>query len=304
MKYYSISFDTADETRFSPCAIYITEVNEGIITDHSRTLIKPWCYPNFDDLNISIHGITPDDVANELEFPDLWNKILSTLDQNYLIAFNGGFHFSVLRNTLDYYDLEYPNCKIGCISILSKKTFPELGMYRQDLIEKHIGLKSINDASYKAAEIFNELIKKQETDFEKIFENKGITLGSFEKPSIYNPSLTKRIYKSSAEKYGLNNIDTDPKYHSPNSIFYESEVVFTGSLESMSRKDALQKVATIGGIPSDTLTSRTNYLVCGKKDMDKITPEKTTGKFKKAVSFAQKGNDIEIIDEITFLQNI
>src|SRR5690606_6505088 len=110
--------------------------------------------------------------------------------------------------------------------------------------------------------------------------------------------------KSSAEKYGLNNIDTDPTYHNPNSIFYESEVVFTGSLQSMSRKDALQKVAKLGGIPSDSLTTKTNFLVCGKRDMDEITPNKMTGKYKKAVSFAKKGNDIEIIDEITFLQNI
>ncbi len=42
--------------------------------------------------------------------------------------------------------------------------------------------------------------------------------------------------------------------------------VFTGTLEKMSRKDAMQLVVDFGGSVGDNVTKKTNYLILGNND--------------------------------------
>jgi DNA polymerase-3 subunit epsilon len=74
MDFITIDFETATPDRDSPCEIGLTFVEKNEIKDVKSWLIKPSYYPYFDNFNMSIHGITPNDVKTHLN--------LATLDRN------------------------------------------------------------------------------------------------------------------------------------------------------------------------------------------------------------------------------
>ena len=85
---------------------------------------------------------------------------------------------------------------------------------------------------------------------------------------------------------------------------YGKTVVFTGALSSMGRKEALQIVANLGGIPADSITAKTNYLVIGAADFAKSVKDGKTTKMKKAEALRLKGADIATISETAFFDLI
>ena len=109
INFIALDFETATSDRFSPCEIGLTIVENGKIKDSKSWLIKPFSYPYFNQFNIMIHGITPKDVENEPTFSELWSTIKPLLENKFIIAHNAGFDISVLRQTLEYYNLEFPN---------------------------------------------------------------------------------------------------------------------------------------------------------------------------------------------------
>ncbi len=309
MNFVTIDFETAQGARNTPCEIGLTFVENGEVADTKSYLIKPKCYPNFDYFNIDVHGIRPSDVENAPEFPDVWNKISNLIDGKFILAHYASFDISVLRSTLDLYHLPYPNIDFSCTYLLTKKVYPEIGVYRLDYLSRQFQLGGHNHHraavdSLKAARLALNLLNKTGSEgIRSLLDHTSISHGSLS-PQTYKPSSSVRTYLSKNQKYGLDALTSDPEKHNPDSIFYQKEIVFTGGLDSMARKDALQLVADLGGFPSDTLKTSTNFLVCGRGNIETITPENMTGKFKKAVGFAAKGFDIEIIDEEAFLQNI
>ena len=80
--------------------------------------------------------------------------------------------------------------------------------------------------------------------------------------------------------------------------------VFTGTLEKMTRKDAMQIVVDFGGQVGNSVTKKTNYLILGNNDYCSSIKDGKSSKQKKAESLKLAGNDIEIISENVFYDMI
>lgn len=130
MNFITIDFETANAQRNSPCEIGLTFVKDWQITETKSWLIRPK-YNAFDYFNILIHGITPEDVADQPEFDTLWEELRPLLENQLLIAHNAAFDLSVLRKTLETYRLPFPELHYSCSYIFSKKVW--LGLSRYDL---------------------------------------------------------------------------------------------------------------------------------------------------------------------------
>ena len=102
MDFIAIDFETATSDRNSPCEIGLTFVENWEIKETRSWLIKPKCYPYFNPVNISIHGIRPEHVVNEPEFDEIWHEIKPFLEQKLLIAHNASYDFIVLFYIFDY----------------------------------------------------------------------------------------------------------------------------------------------------------------------------------------------------------
>ena len=81
---------------------------------------------------------------------------------------------------------------------------------------------------------------------------------------------------------------------------YGKVCVFTGVLEKMPRKNAMQIVADLGGINGDNVTKKTNFLILGNNDYCKSIKDGKSSKQKKAEKLKLSGQDIEIIPESVF----
>ncbi len=77
--------------------------------------------------------------------------------------------------------------------------------------------------------------------------------------------------------------------------------LFTGALESMSRKDAQKKVQALGGETPSGVTKDLDYLVIGDADLEKFEGGWRTGKLKKAEKYNEDGGNIKIIGETQFM---
>lgn len=85
---------------------------------------------------------------------------------------------------------------------------------------------------------------------------------------------------------------------------YGKVCVFTGTLEKMVRKDAMQIVADLGGINGDNVTAKTNFLILGNNDRCKTIKDGKSSKQKKAEKLILSGKDLQIISENMFYDMI
>ncbi len=108
MDFVALDFETANSSRGSVCSIGLVEYENGKLKKEYYRLVKPK-RNYFSSFNISIHGITKQDVEGAYEFDELWEKeIHGLLEGKLVVAHNAQFDMSVLRAVLDQYNLPYP----------------------------------------------------------------------------------------------------------------------------------------------------------------------------------------------------
>ncbi|MBE6882311.1 MAG: exonuclease, partial [Ruminococcaceae bacterium] len=100
------------------------------------------------------------------------------------------------------------------------------------------------------------------------------------------------------------NIVTEITDFDTDTLVYGKCFVFTGILEKMLRKEAMQIVVNMGGFCGDTVTKKTNYLVLGNNDYCSTIKDGKSTKQKKAEALILKGEDIEVISENVFYEMI
>ena len=107
MNFTAIDFETATGKRSSACAVGIVTVVNGEITEEYYTLIKP---PNneYFGMNIGVHGIHPADTANSPTFDEVYPEIEKRMRGQVIVAHNEVFDRSVLKRSMEHYDLDYP----------------------------------------------------------------------------------------------------------------------------------------------------------------------------------------------------
>lgn len=303
MDFITINFETANSERSSPCKIELTIVENDEIVNFQYCLIKPK-FNYFEPFNTMMHGIAEEDVENESEFPAIWEVIKPLIENKFVIFHNAGFHMSVLRHTLELYSIPFPNFQYSCSSIFSKHTWQGIPSYDIETLCSILDIDFINrrDNPVSAAIAEVALIAFAISDVNTIddFPSKlKTTIGYLSSDGSYKPAKTQKTYHPRKEIVG------NPKKHNPNSIFYGRNVVFTGTLQSMVRSEALKIVADIGGfIGSGGITKETDFLIVGQQDFRVVGSDGMSGKQEKAVKLVSKGLEIEILSEEDFLKHL
>ncbi|SDF13374.1 DNA polymerase-3 subunit epsilon [Mucilaginibacter pineti] len=304
MDFVTIDFETAAADRSSPCEIGLTFVENNQIIRTISWLIKPHCYPNFDYFNILIHGITPDMVDHAAEFNEIWKEIHPLIEGKLLFAHNASFDFSVLRKTLDVYDLPYPNITYACSYIMAKNIWTGLSSYNLKSLcnQHHIQFdhhRAAADSKATAELILIGLMELDIVDHDGLRVKSRLDLGNLSAAS-YRPCRTLRTYA----KPDFSAVADNTSHHDADSPFYQRHVVFTGKLSSMERSFAQKIVLTIGGRITDGVTRDTNYLIVGHQDYRYVGEDGMSSKQKKAIAMVNTGADLEILSEDDFLKSV
>lgn len=303
MNFVAIDFETANEKRNSPCSLGLTVVKDSQIILEKYWLIRPKEL-RFAPMNVWIHGIREGDVSCEKEFHTLWPEILPYLENNLVVAHNASFDMSVLRSTLDLYDLPYPTFDYCCTMVMSKHFYAYLDNAKLNTVSHHLGHQfTHHHASADATACAHILLAISKelgtTHIQDISRLVGFKLGKvFERG--YTPSGTN----------GGGLVSTRQGAHSPNQykgpspttdFFHNKVVAFTGPLSSMSRMEAIAIVEQLGGTYSSSVTRRTNLVITGIKDPYSLSPNQMSTKLRRAMELIDKGQPITFLSEQDFL---
>lgn len=274
----------------------------GKCVDRFSTLVQPplVTYYKFDNDTVTVTRCFVDDfisnltgITNEMldsaPKPDqVIPQFLSFIGDSVLIGHN--IHFDI--NFL--YDAAMAVCKkplqndfIDTLR-LARKIFPELAHHR------------LSDVA-SACHVDSSKAHRAEADCET-------TAACYQwmRTKILESSTEEEFIDSFQYSYGrmLQRITATTDSIDPTNPIYGKLVVFTGALSSMTRKEAFQHVVNLGGIPSDNLNAKTNFLVIGSAEFAKSVTEGKTNKMKKAEKMIQKGSELSIISESAFFDMI
>ena len=307
--FVAIDFETANSDRDSACQIGITTVLNGEIKDVKCWLINPETH--FDYFNILIHGITEDRVKNSPTFKELWPEI-ETYFKNLVFAHNATFDMTVLWAMLNKYNIEIPFFLFGCTIAMSRRTWLNEPSYSlQNLCTKfniHYGNHDAGEDSKSCANLALKILSEKKINLyekrnsDELLEVENILNINFGYVCLegYVPSRVNRIYTSKKEL--IKQIIPDTTKRNENSIFFQKNIVFTGTLSSMVRRDAQQIIANIGGINQPGVTLQTDFLIVGQQDYRVVGEDGMSSKQEKAMKLKEKGSLIEIISEKEFIE--
>lgn len=311
MNFTAIDFETANNKRTSACSLGISVVENSQIVETKYWLIRPEPF-EFNYFNVLVNGLTEEILRDKPLFCECWKEIKPYLENQIIVAHNAAFDISVLIRTLDYYNLPFPALDYICSYRASQKVFKNVVNYRLDTIAHSLGIRfnhhnALEDAK-AAAKILIHMVRSSKCNcIEDFAESIDLGLGKLSNsnhtscayiknhpvvhPCTNSLPLAKRIVAATAD------FDEDNE-------FYGRTVAFTGALNGMSRAQAYQAVADIGGCPADNVTMKTDYLVLGVQDYRLLNGHKQSTKTRKAIKYAKKGTGIQIISEEDFYNMI
>ncbi len=155
LDFTAIDFETANASRASACAVGLARVRDGVITESYGTLIQPpGTFGQFSIMNIGVHGITPEMVADAPPWPRVAAEIREFAGGDLLVAHNAVFDVSVLRQACAAARVPVPVPRAGylCTLALARRACPGLESRRLPAVAAEFGveLTSHHDATADA----------------------------------------------------------------------------------------------------------------------------------------------------------
>jgi len=169
---------------------------------------------------------------------------------------------------------------------VARKALPDLAHHTAEDVCAALGV--VNESAHRAlpdAKAENECYELMRTKLIEQYGEEGYA-------SLFKQSAGRKL--SAAEIVA----ESEPDENNP---LYGMNVVFTGKMEMMVRREAMQALKNIGGNPQDGVKKDTDYLVIGNDGFAQAH-QGPSGKMKKAQENELKGLPIRVISEDAFLE--
>jgi len=265
---------------------YVDRVKVG----EFQSLVRPGVERDIkyiDDFIEQLTGITNEMIWNAPETIDVLPRFAEFIGDCDLLGYFVSFDINFLYdNFISCLNIPLKNNHIDILR-MARRLYPQLTHHR--LMDMVSHLKLDIEGSHRS--IFD--CRATQLCYDKFREEAIKQYGS-------EDNFLELGFKKRNNKLHASSIVGDDSQHDPDNYLYGRYCVFTGQLERMNRKEAMQIVANIGGINEDLVTKKTNYLIMGNFDYVKNIKGGKTSKYKKAEEYKIKGQDIEVIPEQVF----
>lgn len=253
----------------------------GSLIDSFTTLVKP--ESPIDEFIMQLTGITNDMVQDAPAIASAAKSFYDFIGSDTLIGYNVNFDINFL------YDVIQESCGLSLtnsyidVMRFARKLLPALKNHKLATVAAHYKINSTAHRSYVDCETTNACYQLLLSDATTQYGNFDAFADSFKRSQLRASDISATT-------------DTFDENHP----LYGKVCVFTGALEKMQRKDAMQLVANLGGKCADNVTAKTNYLILGNNDFCSSIKDGKSNKHKKAEDLILKGKDIEILSENVF----
>lgn len=303
--FVALDLETATSYRGSICQIGITEVMDGVPQQPRSWLVRPEGN-EYDEWNIWVHGITPKDTRNSPSFKKVWEEVAPHLENQTVVAHNTSFDMYALRNAMDDYKIEYPTFDFYCTLRIARYIVKGCYSYSLNVLAEQLGIDfgthhRADSDSLGCALVLMKCLEKDGSTIADLEEKYNFHCGRFA-PGVFVPQLSKS--NSGGHSDILKRLEAHPELVDEGNYFFGKTVCFTGTCQFGTRKDMLQKVMDVGGIPVNSVTATTEVLVVGQQDYRVVGDAGLSSKQKKAMQMLEKGQSIEVLSEAEFLERI
>lgn len=244
-----------------------------------QSLVKP--DDGIPDYITALTGITNEMAADAPGIEDVLPRFLEFIGEDIVVGHNVHFDVNFLYDYAEDFDLKpFSNDLVDTLR-LSRRLYPELQSHKLSALAAHFGVEP--DGEHRALADCVTTQKCLSAMDAYAAQNGGI------------PESAEDLYRKLSKTIVAETSDFDP-----DSLIYGRTFAFTGKLERMTRKEAMQAVVNAGGHCTDGVVAETNYLVLGNNDYCKAIKDGKSAKQKKAEKMKLNGADIESISESVF----
>lgn len=252
-------------------------VRNNQVVDTYSQLVKP--EEEIDEFIQRLTGITNEMIANAENIEITLPKFLAFVGDDILVGHNVNFDINfIYDNLMRLKNISFCSDYVDTMRI-SRHVLPEMKHHRLKDLVKKFG-------------IFHEQEHRALSDCRATFE----VINNLQKLISENDIDLSRVN----QKLRASDITTQKNDFDTAHPLYEKCCVFTGTLEKMTRRQAMQLVVDAGGKCGDNVTSKTDFLVLGNFDYNSGVKGNKSGKLKKAEKMILEGKDITILSENAF----
>jgi DNA polymerase-3 subunit epsilon len=283
----AIDFETANRHRASACALGLAKVRDGVTVDDVSWLMRPPVgYDHFEPYQVGVHGISSSRVVGKPRFEECLNDILEFVGDDVVVAHNASFDSSVLSAACVASGFRPPDLRYLCTMAAARRCLG-LASYRLPFVAEALGVRIAfhHDPGADAAAAA------------ELVPHLAAALGVM---SIEELLALSQRSPAARELTAIPEMTADPDH-----ALFGKVIVFTGALSTMTRQMAWDDCAAVGARPEKNVTRRTQVLVVGELDPTRLVPGATlSARALKAFDLRESGQDIEVLTEFEFLQEV
>ena len=244
-----------------------------------HSLVKP--EEGISDFITKLTGITEDMLVDAPSVSSVLPKFRAFVGDDILIGHNVNFDINFIYDYSKYQSLPLFSNDFVDTMRLSRRLYKDMPNHKLKSLISYLGIGGTIEhrALADCISTYQCYLKMKQYVLET-----GVSLVTERKN--YN-ALAKSI-KAETDEFD------------PDSPVFGRSFAFTGKLERMTRKEAMQAVVNAGGLCCDGVIATTNYLVLGNNDYCKSIKDGKSSKQKKAEKMQLSGADILTISEDVF----
>lgn len=278
--FIALDVETANADLASICSIGLAHFRAGELFKTLTILVDP--EDHFDPINISIHGITPDDVAGRPNMAQVFPVIASSLTDVLVIHHS---HFD--KTALARAAVKYGTGPLPCVWLdtvrVARRAWPNLAAdgngYGLARLASEFSIKFEHHNAAEDAKAAGYLMLRAVRDTGRDLVQ---WLDRVERPIQENQGKVAQDGAASGPLVG-------------------EVIAFTGKLD-IRREEAARLASEAGCEVSDTVNQRLTILVVGDQDLRLTKGQERSGKHRKAEGLIAKGAGLRIVGEADFMR--
>lgn len=317
LDFVALDVETANADWGSICQIGIAVVRDGQIESTQCWLCQPpESLAQFDNSNIAIHGIRPEDVTEASTFAEVLPDVVAAVGDLPLIAHNAQFDFTAISRACAAASITVPQWQFACSLAAARAAKLAVNSHRLPVVATHLGVSlrkhhdAVADAEACAGIIIQLALRSAITgSLETVFDSMGFNMGNLNGERVY-PVLSKAPSQRKAEAKPKratqpparwakaatpDTVPTPNPDADPNHPLYGHNITLTGDFEPFDKGLLWEKMAQAGASIGKNVTKKTTMLVMGPWDS-------VTSKQKRAEQLISQGQEIEMWQSTRLLE--
>jgi len=137
-RYIVFDTETPNSRNDCICSIGIAVVENGAVVEERYDLVDPEA--RFDVFNVQLHGISPEMVRYEKNFPVLWEELEPLMSSGILVAHNAPFDLGVLSKLFRRYGIKRTGDDYLCTVQLGRKCIPQAPNHKLNTLCDLLGI--------------------------------------------------------------------------------------------------------------------------------------------------------------------